>query len=112
MLETLYTFGLGTLTIAIVQFFMTIYRDRKTLRFTEKKEAYLGLLEAYHHAAVQASPKAAKEFALWQIRCELAGSTEVTESMKQIIDSNDNFEKRTIAHEKMKQAMKRDLGVV
>lgn len=111
MLQLLSTFGLGALTVAIVQFFMTIYRDQKTLQFKEKKEAYLGLLEAYHLAAVTPSPEASKNFALWQMRCELVGSSEVIKSIQEIIDTNEDYAKRSIAHEKMKVAMRKDLKV-
>ncbi|NDV28622.1 hypothetical protein [Desulfovibrio sp. JC010] len=111
MLQMLSTFGLGALTVAVVQFFMTIYRDKKTLQFQEKKDAYLGLLEAYHLAAVKPSPEAAKNFALWQMRCELVGNEEVVKSIQEIVDTNEDYAKRSLAHEKMKKAMRKDLKV-
>ncbi len=112
MIEMLSTFGLGALTVAFVQFLMTAYRDKKQLQFSEKKEAYIGLLEAYHLAALKPSNTASKNFALWQIRCELVGSTEVIKSIEDIIKTNEDPKNRSIAHEKMKTAMRKDLKIV
>lgn len=46
--------------------------------YQEKREAYLGLLGAIHLAAVRPSDENSKNYGLWQTRCELFGSREVS----------------------------------
>lgn len=72
---------------------------------------YVGLLEAYHEAAVNPSDKSAKNFAYWQMRCDLVAPLDVRKSIQRIVDTNDNVTERYIAHEKLKQALRSDLGV-
>ncbi|MBG0775831.1 MAG: hypothetical protein H0S85_05280 [Desulfovibrionaceae bacterium] len=111
MLQYLSIFGVGALVATIVQFWLTVHREKRLLAFNEKKEAFVGLLEAYHQAAVNPSVVASKNFAYWQIRCELVGSSSVVTAIQSIIDSNENHKARCVAHENLKRVMKRDLGI-
>ena len=83
----------------------------KKRNFQEKKEAYVGLLETYHKAAVYRTEEAAKNFAYWQIRCELIAPKTVRDAVQKIVDTNDDLSKRPIAHEKLKELIRKDLGV-
>lgn len=77
----------------------------------ERRETYLGLLEALHDAAAHPSDENSKAFALWQTRCELFGSKDVARYAQAIIDTNDGpREQRNKAFKSLLQAMKADLG--
>jgi len=85
--------------------------QKKQRNFDERKAAYIGLLEAYHRAAVENNDDAAKEFAFWQMRCEIVGPENIRKAIFDIVASNDDPAARTYAHENLKQAMRSDLGV-
>jgi hypothetical protein len=77
--------------------------------YQEKREAYLGLLEALHDAAVHPSDENSKAFALWQTRCELFGSNDVARYAQAMIDTNEGpREQRNEAFKSLLQAMKAD----
>lgn len=74
------------------------------------REAYIGLLDALHQAAVEPSDKNSKNFALWQTRVQLFGSGEVAAAVQEIIDTNEGpREKRNEAYQKMLDSMRSDL---
>ena len=58
--------------------------------FKEKRTAYVGLLEAYYHAAVEGTEEATEHFAYWQMRCELVGSVDVRDAIRRIVETNDD----------------------
>ncbi|WP_319413243.1 hypothetical protein [uncultured Cohaesibacter sp.] len=104
-------FGVGAIVSTFAQSWLNDRAAKRKLAFQEKKEAFVGLLEAYQKAAVEPSDKASKNFAYWQMRCELVSSSQVTEAIQKIIDTNDDIEARYIAHEQLKFAMRLDLGL-
>lgn len=105
------SFGLGSLLTAILQSWLTRRAQLDERIFEERKKAYIGLLEAYHRAAVEGTDAAAKEFAYWQMRCELVAPKNVREAIERIISTNDNKDARHIAHEQLKESLRSDLGV-
>ncbi|OUS04493.1 hypothetical protein A9Q96_16285 [Rhodobacterales bacterium 52_120_T64] len=87
-------------------------RGQKKLRdFEERKAAFIGLLEAYHRAAIEDTDEAGKNFALWQMRCEIVAPMSVREAIAKIIDTNDDRSRRATAHERLKEVMREDLNV-
>ena len=104
-------FGLGSLLTAFVQFWLTHRAQLDARNFEERKLAYIGLLEAYHRAAVEGTDATAKAFAYWQMRCELVAPLEVRTAIEQIVSTNDDMDARYIAHERLKDALRSDLGV-
>jgi hypothetical protein len=105
-------FGLGSLLTALVQSWLSRRVQIEDRNFGERKEAYIGLLSAYHKAAVEGTDAAAKEFAYWQMRCELVAPQKVREAIERIISTNDERELRYEAHDQLKEALRADLGVV
>jgi ribulose bisphosphate carboxylase small subunit len=99
--------GIGGIIGSLLTTFVQAWLSNKL----EKKESYIGLLEAYHAAAVEHTDKAAKNFAYWQMRCELVAPKEVREVIQKIVDTNDNHKERIVAHEKLKEALRKDLGI-
>ncbi len=111
LLSLLTAFGLGSIITAVVQLYLSGKLEIRRRNFEEKKSAYVGLLEAYHKAAVQGSDEAAKNFAYWQMRCELVGPPIVRSAIDEIVKTNDNKDARYTAHEKLKHVLRADLGV-
>ena len=58
------------------------YSGQKTTQFSRKKEAFIGLLEAYTELAKGHTHDKAKNFAYWQIRCELVSSKKTRETIQ------------------------------
>lgn len=104
-------FGLGSLLTAFLQSWLTRRSQIDERNFEERKQAYIGLLEAYHRAAVDGTDAAAKEFAYWQMRCELVAPETVREAIERIVSTNDDKGARRVAHEQLKGALRSDLGV-
>nr|WP_314901805.1 hypothetical protein [uncultured Deefgea sp.] len=103
--------GLGALLKSGVDFFLSRKSARTDLQYKEKREAYLGLLDALHKAAIEPSDINSKNFALWQSRVQLFGSPDVAEAVQGIIDTNDGpREKREEFFSKMLKCMKADLS--
>jgi hypothetical protein len=111
IIPLLTAFGLGTIVAAIVQAWLNNRSKSDDRRFQEKQTAYIGLLEAYHRAAVEGTDETSKLFAYWQMRCELVGSKAVREAIQRIIDTNDDREARQKAHAYLKLVLRADLGI-
>jgi|SRR3990167_9907170 hypothetical protein len=105
-------FGLGSVVTALVQSWLAQSAKQDERCFQEKQVAYVGLLQAYHRAAVEGTDEAAKEFAYWQMRCELVGPQRVRDAIRRIVETNDDRDQRAIAHEALKDALRSDLGIV
>lgn len=101
----------GSLLTTVVQSWLAHKSYIANRRFQEKKEAYVGLLDSYHKAAVKNSNEAAKEFAFWQMRCELVAPDKVRKAIQEIVDSNEDTQRRQVDHEKLKEVLRKDLGV-
>ncbi|KXU78577.1 hypothetical protein [Aeromonas enteropelogenes] len=103
--------GIGTLLNSIISNVIARSAKRTDRLYEEKRNAYLGLLDALHKAAVHPSDAASKEFALWQTRCNLFGSEEVSRYTQRIIDTNDGpRSERNDAFDGLLKAMKTDLA--
>jgi len=90
--------GIGSVLTAIITKLLDHFINRKTakqaLLYKEKREAYLGLLDALHKAAVQPSNENSKAFALWQTRIEVFGTNEVAEAVQGIVETNEPSQRR------------------
>ncbi|MFT8559532.1 MAG: hypothetical protein ABF719_06715 [Acetobacter sp.] len=111
ILPLLTAFGLGSIITALIQAWLTQRSKEKERAFQEKQAAYIGLLEAYHQAAVEGTDEAAKNFAYWQMRCELVAPVPVRDAIRRIVDTNDDRTGRMKADHDMKAAMRADLGI-
>ncbi len=102
-------FGLGAIVTAGVQAWLAQRPVLVKRSFQERKECYIGLLEAYHRAAVENTDEAAKNFAYWQMRCELVAPKRVRDAIQTIVDTNDDKAARLEAHEHLKAMLRQDL---
>lgn len=104
-------FGLGSIVTALVQAWLSRKTHIEERNFREKQAAYIGLLDAYHRAAVDGTDEAAKLFALWQMRCELVAPKAVRRAISRVVETNNDREGRNVAHEDLKTAMRADLRI-
>ena len=91
--------------------FLAIRREQSLRKYNEKKEAYIGLLNAIHEAAVRPTDAASKNFALWQTRVELVGSRTVCRFAGRLPETNDNRIERDVAFKGLRDAMRSDLKI-
>ena len=111
ILPLLTAFGLGSVITVLIQAVVAQHVQKSARSFEERKAAYIGLLEAYQRAAVEGTDAAAKEFAYWQMRCDLVAPEEVRLAISKIVDTNDDRPGRASAHENLKSALRADLGI-
>lgn len=114
-IEILSAFGLGAIFTAIFQAFFNLYQNKKALSFQEKKEAYIGYLNAMHQSEVCRDEQSALNVGHWQNRIELVGSKSVVKSCHRIGETNPQSGEvhpdRPQALLELKEQMRRDLGV-
>ncbi|AVA23215.1 hypothetical protein [Rhizobium sp. NXC24] len=102
--------GLGSLLKTVIDHFNSRRAVTKDRLYQEKREAYIGLLGALHKAAIQHSNENSKEYALWQTRCQLFGSSEVSRFAQAILDTNDGpRDERDAAFHGLIETMRKDL---
>ena len=104
-------FGLGSFVTNLVQNILTRRQRIHDRNFEEKKAAYVGLLEAYHLAAIERTEVAGKHFAYWQVRCDLVAPIAVREATAQIVATNDDRDGRLLAQDRLIEAMRADLKI-
>ncbi len=104
-------FGIGSITTALIQHWFTTRAKKDARSFAERKEAYVGLLQAYHRAAVENTDAAAKEFAYWHMRCDLVAPLNVRTAIQSIIETNESMTARSRAHEQLQSALRSDLSI-
>lgn len=111
VLPLLTAFGLGSVITVLLQAVVTQLAQKSGRSFDERKAAYIRLLEAYQRAAVEGTDAAAKEFAYWQMRCDLVAPEAVRLAISRIVETNDDLSGRGTAHEELKRALRVDLGI-
>jgi len=79
--------------------------------YKEMRNSYIGLLNSLHNAAVNPSDRSSKEYALWQTRVELFGSSKVSKYVQDIIDTNPGSQERNVAFNSLISSMRADLGI-
>jgi len=111
VLSIVAAFGVGSILTATVQWILSRGTEEKNRRFTEKKEAYIGLLNSLHGAAIRRSDDASKEYALWQTRVDLVGSKGVRSGAQRMVDTVPGTAERNSAFEYLLKEMRIDLNV-
>jgi hypothetical protein len=111
IIPLLTAFGLGSIVTVLIQSWLTQRQKEDERAFREKQAAYVGLLEAYHRAAIEGTDEAAKAFAYWQMRCELVAPASVRDAIRRIVETNEDRPARLTADLAMKEAMRADLGI-
>lgn len=100
--------GIGSLLKSFVDYLIARRTNAHQRWYQEKREAYLGLVEAIRKAAIKPSDEASKEFGYWKIRCELFGTTEVANLAQRMIDTTERTAEREVVFRELIQAMRKD----
>ena len=77
VIQFLSAFGLGAIITTAVQAWLSMRADNAKRNFQEKKEAYVGLLDALHQSELAQTEVASKYVGHWMSRIELVGSKKV-----------------------------------
>ncbi len=106
--------GLGAIIATIIQSFLTDRMAVKKRKFQEKKEAYIGFLNAIHKAEIEPSEETSRYCGHWVNICDLVGSKEVQKLLIAHRETNpindDVHPDRPEVMQKLKSAMRKDLG--
>ncbi len=115
IIQFLSAFGLGAIVVAFVQAWFSHRAYISKRNFEEKKESYIGFLDAMHQSEVERTEKSALNVGHWQNRIELVGSRTVIGACTRIKETNpisgEVHPERPQAMRDLKEAMRKDLGV-
>jgi hypothetical protein len=115
IIQFLSAFGLGALVTAIVQAWLARRAEMSKRTFHEKKESYIGFLDAVHKSDTQNTEEAALYVGHWKARIELVGSPDVIHLCNRFQETNpiNNtvHPDRPQVFQDLKNAMRKDLGV-
>lgn len=105
----------GSLLTTLVQAWLSNKQRIADRNFQEKKEAYIGYLQATYESEIKETDEAAKNVGYWRNRCELVASKEILLAIEKCflsnpVDGNVHPERPKVLKE-LKEAMRKDLGV-
>jgi hypothetical protein len=114
-IQFLSAFGLGAIVAAFVQAWLSNRAYNSKRNFDDKKECYVGFLDALYQSEVERTEKSALNVGHWQNRIELGGFRFVIGGCARIKETNPIsggvHPERPQASHNLKEAMRRDLGV-
>jgi invasion protein IalB len=109
IIDFLSAFGLGAIVTALIQAWLSQRADIAKRNFQEKKEVYIGILDAFRAVLVHHSNETAKNVGYWKMRCNLVGSKEVCAILEEIIEADKTTQPEKLRN--LQAAMRNDLGV-
>ena len=105
-------FGVGAIVSAVIQNFLTTRSQNKRNAFSERKEAYIGLWEAFQRQDIARHTKESEfDVGHWFLRCELVASEKVLENLRDWTTTTPGSDERIAATKLLKAAMRDDLGI-
>lgn len=114
-IQFLSAFGLGAVVTALIQAWLSNRAYVAKRNFEEKKECYVGFLDAMHQSEIDQSEEAAKNVGRWNNRIELVGSQQVISACQKIRDTNpiagNIHPDRPRVLLELKSSMRKDMGV-
>jgi hypothetical protein len=107
---------IGSLLTTLLQAWFSHRSSLSTRNFQEKKEAYVGFLEALHRSDVERTRESSMHAGHWRNRCDLVASEKVRDVMQEIFETNPDARgephpDRPRVIEELRQAMRKDLAV-
>jgi hypothetical protein len=104
-------FGFGSVITACIQYFLTTRSAAKRRTYDERKEAYIGLAEAWRQQEQDGiSSKNKLEVGHWLLRCELVAPPQMLPILKDWTDAEIGSSGKMKATDQLKAAMRRDLS--
>ena len=107
--EFITAFGLGSIVSVIVQSWLAQRADTAKRMFQEKKECYVGLLEARNRCRMAPTMQSTQDLELWRLRCELVAPNTIREVLGKTSEQNEAIQ--IAAYEELKRLFREDLGV-
>jgi hypothetical protein len=102
--------GIGSLLTVLVQAWVSSLATKKERQRLERKEAYLGLLEAWvRQENLGFSDETLRDVGHWVLRVELVASDRVLKELRNWVSSEPGSPDRSLATEALKNAMRSDL---
>ncbi len=95
----------------IAQWYFQKRNDEKKRSFEEKKEAYVGFLDAMHALATENSNVNSKKYALWETRAILVGSSGVIKNAQGMKDTEPGTQERSQYFDSLLEEMRKDLEI-
>ena len=106
---------IGSLLTTLIQTWFARKQVRETRVFEEKKEAYIGLLDAILASEVSPSEGASLTVGHWHNRCDLVGTSTIRQLLIEYKRTNPVngmvHPERPTVMQALKQAMRDDLGI-
>jgi hypothetical protein len=99
--------GIGSLLTSAVSHMLNRGAAIRDRLYAEKRETFIGLLDALREASLAPSPAASKAYGFWQARCELFASSDVAKYARDLMDTPPKDRERH--YESLIDAMKKDL---
>ncbi len=103
--------GIGSLLTTVTHWYFLNRNEQKKRSFEEKKEAYVGLIDALYQLEVEFSHSNSKKYGLWEIRAVLVGSPEVVMCAKLMKKTEPGSAERKKTLDDLLEEMRKDLGV-
>ena len=105
--------GIGGIFASLLTTFIQSWLSRRSQveirNFQEKKEAYIGLLEAYRRACLNSGAEEVNNFAYWAVRCDLVATPAIRGAIGKL--KTDNYELQFQEFEKLTNLMRQDLSI-
>lgn len=102
--------GLGSLLLALLQSWLSKRKSDEDRIFTERREAYLGLLDSWRRQNMEGlTQETRQDVGHWITRCELVGSERLRKSLEQWHATDLGSAERNTAGQALQQAMRDDL---
>lgn len=106
---------IGSLLTVCVQSWLSNQQLLSNRKFNEKKEAYVGFLQAAHLNEIEKTAQSGINWAYWQARCQVVGSKEVVRLVQKVEETNPIdgviHPDRPQTLVELKEAMREDLGI-
>jgi hypothetical protein len=103
--------GIGSLLSAIVNHHLAVRSKLKDRLYEEKRETYLGMIQALRDCCVRPSLETVKTYGAWHDRCKLFGSEDVVRASQQYIETSNDIggEARAKAYKELFEEMRSDI---
>ena len=110
-LQILGAIGIGSVITVLAQWGLTRFDAKRSLRFNERKEAYIGLWLAMHRSEVEKTEEAALHVGHWVARCNLVAPDIVVAAVDRLITTKPGTQERSEQVKLVITTMRADLGI-
>ena len=114
ILQLIFAGGLGAIIATVIQSFWASKTAKEQRIYQEKKDAYVGVLNAMHRSEIEKTEEASLYAGHCIAICEIVGNKEVRDYLQQFIDTNpingNVHPDRPEVNKNLTRAMRKDLG--